>query len=96
MSKRERDVEERLTREMEARGLLCVKFIPDGRAGMPDRLVMLPGGKVLWVELKTQGGALSPLQRYQHIQLERHGQRVVTLWSYADVDALCAEMDARK
>lgn len=96
MSKRERDVEEHLTREMEARGLLCVKFIPDGRAGMPDRLVMLPGGKVLWVELKTQGGALSPLQRYQHVQLERHGQRVVTLWSYADVDALCAEMDARK
>ena len=96
MSKRERDVEERLTREMEARGLLCVKFIPDGRAGMPDRLVMLPGERVLWVELKTQGGALSPLQLYQHRQLEQHGQRVVTLWSDADVAALCATLDARK
>ena len=44
----ERDIERRLVRNVEAAGGLCVKFIPDNRAGMPDRLVLLPGGVVAW------------------------------------------------
>ena len=50
----EKDVEGYLTRQVERLDGRCLKFIPDIDNGMPDRLVLLPGGITVWVELKTR------------------------------------------
>ena len=85
---REREVEAYLTKKLKAIGLDCVKFIPDGCVGMPDRLIILPDRRVLWCELKTKGGHLSEMQRYRHHQLEELGHEVVTVWDIPQADEL--------
>ena len=85
---RERDVESYLVDELKKAGYPCVKFIPDGKVGMPDRVVLLPGGKVIWVELKTRGGHLEEIQKLQHKKLRDLGHTVVVIWDKEDVDNL--------
>lgn len=93
MSIRERDVEAYLTDQLKSKlGLVCVKFIPDNRNGMPDRMVLLNGGRVLWVELKTIGGVLSPIQKLRHEELRRAGHEVVCVWTKAQADELVARL----
>ncbi|NCC68899.1 MAG: VRR-NUC domain-containing protein [Clostridia bacterium] len=89
---RENVVESRLVAALGAFGLPVKKFVPDHANGMPDRLVLLPGERCVWVELKTTGGKLSELQRYQHAQLRKAGQRVVTLWTTQQVDRFVEEL----
>lgn len=85
---REREVESYLSKRLKRIGLACIKFIPDQVNGMPDRLVLLPGSRVLWVELKTKGGALSEIQKLRHRELRGQGQDVVVVWSKEQVDEL--------
>ena len=66
---------------VEDTGGQCVKFLPDYKRGWPDRLVLLPFGKVAWVETKTKGGKLSPMQEVAHEQLRRLGQEVYVVWT---------------
>jgi len=74
----ERDVEQALTRYAHEVGGMCVKFNPDSKRGMPDRIVLLPGGVVVWVELKRpKGGSVSAVQKHRHKQLHALGQIVV-------------------
>lgn len=83
----ERDVERYLAKRAKDLGGVALKFIPDNVRGMPDRLVLLPGGKSLWVETKRpRGGELSAVQLHRHKQLRDIGQRVAVCWSAADVD----------
>lgn len=79
----ERDVEQRLVRLVEGLGGICLKH---GQDGWPDRIVMLPGGLIVWVELKRSTGKLSDLQQYRRRQLEQVGQKVQYLWSADAVD----------
>ena len=44
---------------------ISFKFISPGNAGVPDRIVILPSGKVVFVELKTDKGKLTKLQEVQ-------------------------------
>ena len=93
MEVRERDVESHLRRIVEARGGRCEKFIPDQDSGMPDRIVMLPGGVLVWVETKKpKGGSVRKLQEFQHARLRRLGQRVEVVWTKAQADALVDEL----
>lgn len=78
----ERDIEARLTRQVEKLGGQCVKF---GQNGWPDRIVLV-GGKVWFAELKSSSGKLSPLQVYRGEWLVSHGYRAVVLRSKSDVD----------
>ena len=56
----EREVEAYLRTRVEQAGGICVKFLPDLVTGMPDRVVLLPGGVVVWVETKKpKGGVVS-------------------------------------
>lgn len=85
---RERDVENYFVTKLKQKDFECIKFIPDGRIGMPDRLVLLPGGRVLWVELKTEGGKLSVIQGYRHKELELIGHVVKVVWTKEQADEL--------
>lgn len=87
----ERDVEQALTRYVEKAGGLCVKFDPSAVRGMPDRVVMLPGGVVVWVELKKpKGGKLSVVQRHRHRVLRELGQVVEVCWTKEDAARIVA------
>ena len=56
---RESYVESRLTTEVKKRGGLAVKFVSPGLDGVPDRLVLFPGGRLAFVEMKAPGKKMS-------------------------------------
>lgn len=67
---------------------LCIKLNPFGVRGIPDRLVLLPGGIVAFIELKRPvGGAFEPLQERWHGKLRQLGFRVYVCNTKASVDA---------
>lgn len=67
---REKEIEKRLVQEVRKRGGLCWKFTSPGTDGVPDRIVLMPGGKFAFVELKAPGKKMRPLQDYRKSQLE--------------------------
>lgn len=69
----EKRVEEALSRAVKRLGGMAVKFVSPGLDGVPDRIVLLPGGKVAFVELKAPGKRLRPLQEKRKRQLEGLG-----------------------
>lgn len=76
---REKDVEQILRKGVKGLGGLCYKFVSPGNTGVPDRIVVLPGGKVHFVELKTETGRLSKIQQVQQNRLSGCGVRVRVL-----------------
>ena len=81
----ESDIERYLVNRVKGLGGLCIKV---GYDGLPDRLVLLPGGRVIWVELKREDGRPSNLQLYWASQLRSTGQRVEMPYSKEDVDRI--------
>ena len=69
----EKRVEEALSRAVKRRCGMAVKFVSPGLDGVPDRIVLLPGGKAAFVELKAPGKRLRPLQEKRKRQLEGLG-----------------------
>lgn len=61
----EKEVEKFLVREVKKIGGISFKFISPGNAGVPDRIVILPNGRVIFAELKTDKGKLTKLQEVQ-------------------------------
>ena len=61
---------------MKLRGGICPKLACPGAAGMPDRVALLPGGRLAFVELKAPGKQPRPLQAARHETLRRLGFRV--------------------
>lgn len=70
---REKQIEQRLVQEVKKRGGICPKFVSPGFAGMPDRLILLPGGRFAFAELKAPGEEPRPLQKARHKLLMRLG-----------------------
>lgn len=66
-------IEQKLITEAKRLHGLAVKFVSPGLAGVPDRLVLLPGGRCGFVELKAPGKKLRPLQEKRKKQLEALG-----------------------
>ena len=62
---RETRIENRLTKEIEKIGGKALKFVSPGTTGVPDRIVLLPHGKMIFVELKAPGKKQSPMQIYR-------------------------------
>lgn len=91
---REREVESYLIKKVRDMGMACMKFIPDQVNGMPDRMVLLPCSRVLWVELKTKGGKLSEIQKLRHAELKKLGQDVVVVWNKEQVDELVQSLSS--
>ena len=66
---REAEIEKRLKNGIRQIGGRCYKFVSPGNDGVPDRIVVLPGGQIVFIELKAETGRLSPLQRIQITRL---------------------------
>ena len=67
----EKTLEARLVREIEARGGMALKYTSQYRRGIPDRICLLPGGQVIFVELKSTGKKPTKLQQHAMEQLEK-------------------------
>ena len=76
---REKEIEKKLIRAVKAAGGICPKLISPGIDGMPDRMVLLPGGKIGFVEVKAPGKRPRPLQMRRHQILRDLGYRVFVL-----------------
>lgn len=76
---RESVVEKKLVMEVKKRGGLAVKFVSPGFDGVPDRLVLFPGGRMAFVEVKAPGKTMRPLQQYRARQLAALGFCVYTV-----------------
>ena len=76
---RERHVEELLCREVRNIGGIAFKFVSPGIIGVPDRLVLIPGGVASFVELKAPGKKPRGMQRVVMRRLYHMGARVATI-----------------
>ena len=82
MPELEKDIERKLVRLVERHGGLCLKWVCPGWAGVPDRIVLLPEGRVVFVELKRpKGGKLSELQKWWADRLRRLNFDCWTIWN---------------
>ena len=65
MTPLEKEIEKKLVNVVKHHGGLCLKWVCPGWSGVPDRIVLLPGGKVIFVELKRpKGGVVSHRQKW--------------------------------
>lgn len=62
----EKQIEQALIRRVKSMGGLCEKFTSPGRRSVPDRIVTLPGGIVIFVELKSPGSKPTRNQQADH------------------------------
>ena len=76
---REKKIEMDLVKVVKAEGGICPKFVSPGMSGMPDRIVILPGGRIGFVEVKAQGKKPRPLQVKRHRELREIGIKVFVL-----------------
>ena len=83
----EKDIERYLATRIAALGGKAYKWVSPAHIGVADRIVVLPGGVVWFVEVKTIGGRLSPLQKLFAADMARLGQKYICVWSREDVDA---------
>lgn len=90
----EREIESKFTEQMERLGCLVCKFVSPGKAGMPDRLVITPGGKVWFAEMKRPGEKLRPLQEYWRREIENLGASYYVVDSYKAVATVAADIKA--
>jgi len=81
---RESAIERRLTKEVKALGGVSVKIMPVV-AGTPDRLILLPGGRMYLVETKAPDGKIRPVQRVWHKRAADIGVEVTVLSSIEEV-----------
>ena len=75
----ESEIEKELVRRVRAAGGKAFKWVSPGNAGVPDRIVIMPGGRIWFVELKADTGRLSPAQQRQINHLNRLGVRTFIL-----------------
>ena len=89
----ERRVESYLRKQIGLLGGICFKFVSPGNAGVPDRIVLLPAPpRIAFVELKAEGGVLSPRQRVQIERIRLLGFDVRVLTGIEQVRAFIDEM----
>ena len=83
----ERQIEAYLLKRVKDIGGVAYKFVSPANRGVADRIVVLPRGGVVFVELKTATGKLSPLQEVFARDMERLGQNYIVLNSREAVEA---------
>ena len=89
---RERDVEKSLVRAVKKTGGLCPKFVSPGLDGVPDRIILMPGARIAFAELKAPGRKMRPLQVKRKGQLESLGFRVYCLDNTEQIGGVLREI----
>lgn len=91
---KESTIEAKFYDEVKKRKGWCLKFTSPSMAGLPDRIVLLPGSKVAFVEFKAPGETMRPLQRLRKKKLEDLGFAVYCIDSTDMIPQVLGEMFA--
>lgn len=70
----------------------CIKLYAATVTGIPDRLILMPEGRLWFVELKKEDGRVKPRQKVMHRMLKSMGFKVRILWSKEDIDNFINEI----
>lgn len=90
----ERDIEARLGREVRERDGMCLKLDSSTMKGVQDRLVLLPGARVFFIETKRpEGGRLSVIQKVRRTQIRRMGFPALVVANEKDLDGFLKMID---
>lgn len=84
----EKYLERKLGEEIRKIGGWSVKLPAYLLNGLPDRLILLPGGRVLFAEIKTTGAKITPVQATIHAKLRTLGFVVVVVDSYQVIEQI--------
>jgi hypothetical protein len=82
----EKQIEAYFVKRVKELGGIAYKFTSPAHRGVADRVACLPNGSTWFVELKTEGGRMSPLQKVFQSDMARLKQNYVCLWSKEHVD----------
>ncbi len=88
----ESSVEKYLVGRVKELGGRAYKFVSPGNAGVPDRIICLPGRQVVFVELKAPGKKLRPLQIAAQAKIRAMGFPVFTIDNMSGVDDLIEKL----
>lgn len=91
---REKQIEQKLVQAVRKSGGMCLKFVSPNFDGMPDRLILLPGGKIAFTELKAPGKKPRPLQLARHKALMKLGFRVYIIDRMEQIGAILDEIQS--
>ena len=90
----EKQIESKLVKAVKQSGGLCLKFVSPTLDGVPDRIVLLPEGKIAFVETKRTGGKMRPLQLRRKKQIEQLGFKVFCLDDPNDIKEVLDEIQS--
>lgn len=82
----EKDIERWLGNQLKKMGCIYMKFVSPGNDGVPDRIIVLPGGATIFVELKSTTGKLMANQRVQISRLRKQGALVFVITGKTDAE----------
>lgn len=85
---REKEIDAALRKAAKKRNGMAFKFVSPGLSGVPDRLVLLPMGRIGFIELKAPGKKMRKLQEKRKSQLEALGFLVFCLDSKEEVEVV--------
>lgn len=91
---REKTIESKLVKAVKSMDGLAPKFVSPGFDGVPDRLVLLPGGKMAFIELKAPDKELRPLQVRRKRQLESLGFLVYCMDRPEQIGVILSEIQS--
>ena len=83
----EKDIENALVRRVKTLGGMCEKFTSPGRRSVPDRIITLPNGKIVFVEVKNVGKKPTTLQLCDHERRRDLGCDVRVIDNMEDANA---------
>lgn len=89
---REREIEKSLVWSVKRMGGICPKWVSPGLDGVPDRIVLFPGGRIGFVELKAPGKKMRPLQKKRKEKLESLGFLVFCIDEVEQIEEVLREI----
>lgn len=92
----EKRVEALLVSGVKRMGGQAYKFVSPGNSGVPDRIILMPGGKIYFVELKREGGQLTNLQKRQINRIQKLDCQVDVLHGMVEVSNFLLRLQAEQ
>lgn len=92
----EKRIEKKLRDACRKMGGIAIKLYSLSLTGLPDRMVLMPGGRIWFVELKSERGKLSAMQDFVHRFLRNLGFKVEVLNSGDALDNFLENIKSEK
>ena len=92
VSASEKVLEAELRERCKTLGWMCIKLTSQYQRGLPDRLILMPGGRVCFAEIKTTGKKPTALQKLTHERLRALGYRVEVVDTTESLDNLSVDL----